>query len=82
MAVLRPSLAPLRAMMAAPTTDPATSATSIGGADGAAQEQAHDDRELDVPHPHARGIRERGDEQEASRARGGDQVLGERVGVA
>ena len=38
-------------------------------------------RELDVPHAHPGGIGERGDQEEAAGAGGGDQVLDERVGL-
>ena len=52
-AVLRPSLAPLRAMMAAPTTVPAMSATKIAGATARPRKRPITRRELDVAHAHA-----------------------------
>ena len=74
-AVLRPSAAPLRAMIATPMIEPARSADEQRDADLAAEEQAHDERQLDVPHAHAGRVGDRGDEEEPPGRKGGDQVL-------
>ena len=80
-AVLRPSLTPLRAMITPPTIVPASMRHEQGDADVAPEEQAHDERELHVPHAHAAGIGDRRDEQEAAGRDGRDQVLGQRARI-
>ena len=53
----RPSAAPLRAMITAPTTTPAISAMKIAGATARPEVEAQDAGELDVAHAHARAGR-------------------------
>ena len=49
--------------------------------DGAAQVQAQDARELDVPHPHAARVERGGEEEERERGGARDQLLGHEVEV-
>ena len=80
-AVRRPCATPRLAMTMTPTSVPAMKRDEQGGSDGAAQHQPHHSGQLDVTHPHPTGIGEGGGQQQPARGGGGDQPLGQLVGL-
>ena len=63
-------------MMTAPTSDAGEQRDQDRRGDGAAEEQPHHARELDVAHAHAARIGERGEQQKAAGGSPRDQPFG------